>query len=263
MGKTETEVVIFIIIFNLILLIFISGIIVFVGQYRKRKILYAKEKELLNQIHRQELLSNQVEIQLQTMQDIGREIHDNVGQKLTLAAIYSQQIAHADQYPELSEKVEIISKLLNESLKDLRQLSKSLVQPPTVQGDLITLLQDEAKQINQTGFFKLQIKSDESKIDLGLSTRNAIFRLLQEFIQNSLKHSKCKNIVIDIQNTAQKLYISIEDDGIGFDLKIQKEGIGLSNMKRRAAEIGCNFNFESTQGQGTKLSIMLELWNTK
>lgn len=256
--EQQTEIIIFIIIVNLILLIFISGIIVIIAQYRKRKILHTKEKELLTQIYRQELLSNQVDIQTQTMQDIGREIHDNVGQKLTLASIYSQQIAHADQYPELSSKIEIISKLLNESLRDLRQLSKSLVQPQSSQVDLLSLLQEEAKQINQMGFLKLQVKVEKNPFELSLSTKNSIFRLLQEFIQNSIKHSQCKNIVIVIKKNGQKLQISIKDDGVGFDLDTRNEGIGLANMKRRAADIGCDFKFESTKGKGTQLSLILD-----
>lgn len=90
----EREITIFIVIANVILLVFISGIIIFIAQYRKRRILHETEKEIISKTHQEELLSRQVEIQTQTMRDIGREIHDNVGQKLTLASIYSNQLSH-------------------------------------------------------------------------------------------------------------------------------------------------------------------------
>ncbi len=257
----ERELTIFIVIANVILLIFISGIIIFIAQYRKRRILHETEKEIISKTHQEELLSRQVEIQTQTMRDIGREIHDNVGQKLTLASIYSNQLSHEN--PAQNQKIEQISKLLNESLQDLRQLSKSLVQPQLAQFDLIALLEEEAKQINQTGV-KIKIKTDFKNLDLDFETKNSVFRLLQEFIQNSLKHSNCKNITIIVEKEAFassegffKTLISIEDDGIGFDQNIKKDGIGLSNMKRRANEIGADFELKSELGKGTKLILIL------
>lgn len=258
----EREITIFIVIANVILLVFISGIIIFIAQYRKRRILHETEKEIISKTHQEELLSRQVEIQTQTMLDIGREIHDNVGQKLTLASIYSNQLNHEN--PAQNQKIEQISKLLNESLQDLRHLSKSLVQPQLAHSDLIALLEEEAKLINQTGV-KLKIKTDLKSIDLDFETKNAVFRLLQEFIQNSLKHSKCKNITIIISEKEAfassedflKTLISIEDDGIGFDQNIKKDGIGLSNMKRRANEIGAGFELKSEIGKGTKLNLMI------
>jgi signal transduction histidine kinase len=250
----EREITIFIVIANVILLIFIGGIVVFIAQYRKRRIVHQSEKELMHQVHQQELLSNQIEIQTQTMRDIGREIHDNVGQKLTLASIYSNQLSHEN--PSQNQKIEQISKLLNESLQDLRVLSKSLVQPQLAQYDLLELLKLEAEQINQTGV-KLRIKSELKSIDLATESKNSIFRLLQEFIQNSLKHAKCKQIVVNIDKIAQKTIISIADDGTGFDQNIKKEGIGLANMKRRANEIGADFELKSEIRKGTKLNLII------
>ena len=250
----EREITIFIVIANVILLIFIGGIVVFIAQYRKRRIVYQNEKELMYQTHQQELLSNQIEIQTQTMRDIGREIHDNVGQKLTLASIYSNQLSHEN--PAQNQKIEQISKLLNESLQDLRQLSKSLVQPQLAQYDLLELLNHEALQINQTGV-KLKIKTELKSIDLDFEKKNSVFRLLQEFIQNSLKHSKCRQIVVNIDKIDEKSRVSIEDDGTGFDQNIKKDGIGLSNMKRRANEIEATFELNSELGKGTKLVLIL------
>jgi signal transduction histidine kinase len=250
----EREITIFIVIANVILLIFIGGIVVFITQYRKRRILQEAEKERINKMHQQELLSNQIEIQTQTMRDIGREIHDNVGQKLTLASIYSNQLSYEN--PAQNQKIEQISKLLNESLQDLRQLSKSLVQPQLAQYDLLALLNHEATQINQTGV-KLKINTDLMSIDLDFEKKNSVFRLLQEFIQNSLKHSKCRNIIVNIDKIDEKLRISIEDNGTGFDQNLKKEGIGLSNMKRRANEIEASIELNSKVGKGTKLIIMI------
>jgi len=250
----ERELIIFIVIANLILLVFITGIILFIFQFRRRKIAHETEKEQLAQIHKEELLNNQIEIQTQTMKTVGREIHDNVGQKLTLASIYANQIDNS------SPKVEQISKLLNESIQDLRQLSKSLVQPHLAQSDLVALLNEEATQINISGFTKLKIVTNVETLNLDFERKNAIFRILQEFIQNSLKHANCKQILVKIEKNNEKISISIEDNGKGFDTSTQSNGIGLSNMKRRASEIGADFELNSEVDNGTKMLLNLSLF---
>lgn len=253
----ERELSIFIVLANVVLLIFIGGIVFFIIQYRKRKLIYESEKKMLNEQHTQELLSTQLESQQQTMQDIGREIHDNVGQKITLASIYLKKISHRNKAPELADKFEEINKILNESLQDLRQLSQSLVQPQFAQHNLVELLQNEASKINQLGICRVSIDSQLTDFQLNVMTKNTLFRLSQEFIQNSLKHAKCKHIQIKIQEESDNLVLELSDDGIGFDIQKQSVGIGLSNMQRRAESLGAKYSFQSEIGKGTSVKIIL------
>src|SRR6185436_9531091 len=101
----QTEIIIFIVLANIILLIFITGIIVFVFQYRKRKLLHEREKIFLEKQHKLDLLNSQLQVQSQTMQFIGQEIHDSVAQKLTLASIYTQQLEFENADTPLNEKI--------------------------------------------------------------------------------------------------------------------------------------------------------------
>lgn len=257
----ERELSIFIVLANIVLLIFIGGIVFFIIQYRKRKLIYESEKKMLNEQHTQELLSTQLESQQQTMQDIGREIHDNVGQKITLASIYLKQISHRNKAPELADKFEEINKILNESLHDLRQLSQSLVQPHFAQHNLVELLQSEALKVNQLGICRVSIDSQPTDIQLNVITKNTLFRLSQEFIQNSLKHAKCKHIQIKLHEEEDILMIELIDDGIGFDTEKQSAGIGLSNMQRRAESLGAKYSFHSEIGKGTSVKIILSTKN--
>ena len=89
MGKNE--IILTIILFNLFFILFIVGILIFIQQYRLKKKEHLLMLQTQHEDHQKELLSTQLEIQNQTMQHIGREIHDNVGQKLTLASLYTQQ----------------------------------------------------------------------------------------------------------------------------------------------------------------------------
>lgn len=251
----QKTLTIFIVLTSLILLIFIAGIVVFIIQYRRGKVSSEKEKNVLKDQHEVALLNTKLESQQQTMQHIGREIHDNVGQKLTLASLYSKQLNQ-----HFNEKlVNDIGVIIDESLAELRQLSKSLTNTELSTVSLEFLLKEEAKRVHATGICQITIESPAIEIKIPPAEKNILFRLLQEFIQNSLKHSGCRNISISMLQENGKLSISATDDGRGFDTRIASAGIGLQNMKRRASQLNAGYILESVPGKGTMLSLELTL----
>ncbi len=258
----QTETVTFIVIFYLILFIFIIGIALFVFQFRKRKIEHEKEKDMISETHAKELLSTQLEMQTQTMQHIGREIHDNVGQKLTLASLYTQQLAYENKAPHVNDKIESIGNIINESLAELRQLSKSLTDDSINDNNIDALLQQECENVNNLKKCSVVFNSNKRNIILPYQTKSILVRIVQEFLQNSLKHGHCKNIHISFNENGNFLQLHLQDDGKGFDTNTEThKGIGLSNIKKRAEIIGGKFALESELGKGTKLTI--EIPNNK
>jgi signal transduction histidine kinase len=253
----QTEIITFIVLLNVILLIFIFGIIIFVFQYRRRKVLYEKEKALIEQQHRAEILNTQLKIQLQTMQFIGREIHDSVAQKLTLASIYSQKLEFENQVPEISPKLSRISGILNDSLTELRDLSKTLTDNRIQDTDLVVLLRTECERVNDTGICKAVLAADFDQ-KISVTVKSFLLRIVQEFIQNSLKHARCDRINIYLESNAGGLSLRASDDGNGFDSSnTDFKGIGLNNMKRRIHLIGGIFNLQSEPGKGTSLELTI------
>ena len=257
MGKSE--IVIFIVLVNIILLVFIAGIVIFVLQYRKRKILHEREKNAIEETHKAQLLNAQVEIQKQTMQFIGREIHDSVAQKLTLASIYTQKIEFENKYPTLLEKLHDISSLLNESLAELRSLSKNLTDSKLQHASFEQLLRQECDQVNATGVCCAQLDIAVSSA-INIAIKSFLLRIVQEFVQNSLKHAECKTIGITVEDNPDGLFLELEDDGVGFDIAANLSGgIGITNMKRRVQLAGGKYNLVSAKGQGTRLEIFMPL----
>lgn len=249
----EAELIGFIIAGNLVLLILIAGIIFFVVQYRRRRRQYDKEKEEQAARYELELMSVKLDTRQQTMQHIGREIHDNVGQKLTLASLYlRQQLQLVNTDPDKMQKV---AGIIDESLTDLRLLSKTLTNPLLADASLDVLLKEEAERINAAGLCYVSITGGTKSIQLKPAIKNTAFRLLQEFIQNSLKHAQCSKINLQLSTTAGRLQIQASDDGRGFDTETESGGIGLQNMKRRAEEMHAVFKLESLPGSGTRLKL--------
>ncbi|NBA87352.1 hypothetical protein GVN16_16375 [Emticicia sp. CRIBPO] len=254
----ERELIIFIFLINIILLIFIVGVVAFIFQYRKRKIEHDKQLIKINEQHVKDLLSSQIEVQQQTMIDIGKEIHDNLGQKLTLASIYLQQIPYKKEGGSLIHQTEEVNGLLNEILRDLRQLSQTLVNPEFYESDLLVLLKKEVERVNGMTPVQIIMQTTEASLNLNMVQRNAIFRIIQEFVQNCLKHSQCNKIDLNITKNEKTLRFEVSDNGIGFEQEKSLPGIGLTNMKRRAIELGASYEMESQPGQGTKIILQLE-----
>lgn len=256
MGKIETVVPI--ILFNLFFLLFIVGIIIFIQQYKSKKkehltLLAHKEEE-----HKKELLETELEIQQQTMQHIGREIHDNIGQKLTLASLYTQQLSYENKAPQIGESIENISSIINESLSELRELSKSLTSNAIDNLSLKALIKEECFKVNALKICEVNFQSNLEDSRINYKTKSILLRITQEFLQNSIKHAQCKNINVSLESSGESLTLFLEDDGKGISLDtLKSKGIGLSNIKKRTEMIGGIFELKSKEKEGTQMTIII------
>lgn len=258
MGKIET--IITVVVFNLFFIAFVIAILVFISQYRKRKKEHLDSLETQRREHQQELLSAQLEMQYQTMQHIGREIHDNVGQKLTLASLYTQQLNYENKVPQVHERIEQIAALLNQSLFDLRALSKSLTDNSIETQTLVQLVSSELQKIKALKVCKVQWKPPTTLAPLSYHTKSIVFRIIQEFLQNSIKHAQCTVLKVTVQQREQMLCIELHDDGIGFDTTKIGKGIGLQNMQKRAELLKATFHITSSS-QGTHVQLTIPIIN--
>ena len=256
----ETKYIIILIIFNLIFISFIGAIIIFIREYRIKKKAHQKELEFVDICHKQELLETQVEIQMQTMQHIGREIHDNIGQKLTLASLYTQQLAFENKAPQVNKSIKNIAGIINESLSELRLLSKSLTDNSIELHSISELIENECKKINALKKCVVHFTKDSKTKIESYQIKSIIFRITQEFLQNSIKHANCKNIFVLLKDIDNTLVLTLKDDGKGFNVNtLNADGIGLKNMKKRTELIGGQFKLESLDQKGTTLTIALPL----
>lgn len=256
MGKTDE--IISITIFNLFFIAFIVAIIVFIYQFKSKKKEHLMQIKSQNEAHKKELLATEIEIQSQTMQHIGREIHDNVGQKLTLASLYIQQLIYENQLPNLQEKIGNINALIDTSLGDLRSLSKSLTDNSVKELDLNQLLQNECEKINALQLCKV-VYSGKTKALVGYDTKAILLRIVQEFIQNSLKHAECDTITIHVTESEKLLSLTLSDNGKGFNPNGKSNGIGLSNMEKRTKILKGSFHLTSSPTEGTQVIISLPI----
>jgi signal transduction histidine kinase len=254
----QTEVTLFFLIVTIIIFVFIVGGILFVWQYRRRKLNHEAEKATIERQHKLNLLHTQLTSQQQTMQFIGSEIHDSITQKLTLASIYSQKLEFENLHPVVTERLGKISAIINDSLIELRDISRTLTDSRFQNISLPELLQTECARVSDSGACKVVLHANWQR-EMSVTVKSFLLRVIQEFIQNSLKHAAASQIRIYLTDQQNGLSVDISDNGKGFVISDNASGgIGLQNMKRRVQLIGGTYHLQSAPGEGTSLNIFID-----
>ena len=254
----KTEFIITLIVFNLFFIAFIVCIIIYIKQYITKKKEHIMHLNSQYEEHQKEILSTQIEIQNQTMQYIGREIHDNIGQQLTLASLYMQQLARKNKATPIGDTIVDINLIINKSLKDLRSLSKTLTDDSIKNNDIIYLLQQECNTISTINDIKIIFNTNKENADVSYEIKTVLVRILQEFIQNSIKHSACNTVTILLEVSNNEIVFKLKDDGLGFDTTdINFKGIGLKNIKKRIEIVKGTINIQSILNFGTSFIIKI------
>jgi two-component system NarL family sensor kinase len=246
-----------VIIFTLFIFLMSSFVILFIIIHKKRQSGYLKEKELLQAGFQQELLKTQIEIQEQTLKNISQEIHDNIGQVLSLAKLNLSTCPPSDN-ETINEKVEHTRQLVSKAIIDMRDLSRSMHGDRVAEMGLKDAIKNELDIIRNTGQYATELLTTGEHYPLGRQKEMVLFRVVQEALSNSIKHAKGKSILVRLEYEPTSFSLSIVDEGVGFDLHYleqSKKGIGLKNMQNRAAMINGIFSVNSTPERGTTISI--------
>lgn len=223
-----------------------------------------REKQAIQLRFQQELLQTQIEIQEQTLKTISQEIHDNVGQILSLAKLNLNIFPAAND--EQQTKINDTKQLVSKAIIDLRNLSRSMYGDQLNELGLNDAIANELSIIRNTGQFNTELIIQGEKFKLSLQHELVVFRMLQEALNNIIKHAKAKNIEVLLQYSNPAFAMSVTDDGKGFDptsINNSKNGMGLKSMKNRAALIGGIFHMDAAIGKGSTLSLNLPDAKTK
>jgi two-component system NarL family sensor kinase len=234
----------------LILFIVVALIVLFTVFQRKKNSLVEERKEAQVRFER-EITETQIEIKEETLRNISWELHDNIGQLLTLAKIQLQSATE--------ENIKEVSETITKGLTEVRALSK-LINPEAMNNiELKDAIQLEIDRFNRLNFIDstLVVLGEKKKIDKKHSI--IIFRILQEFFSNTIKHSRASSLKVILDYKEDILNITAQDNGIGFSSDADYDGIGLINIKKRAQLIGANINFDSEKNKGTSLKIYYKL----
>jgi|SRR5690242_16392058 signal transduction histidine kinase len=243
-----------------------TGIIFLVLIYQKKQLQYIAEKKQLQVTYEKEILESKLEIQEQTFKNISQEIHDNIGQVLTLVKLNINTMATAEP-PALQNKISDSRNLITKAIQDLRDLSKSMNTDLVIEAGLTQAIEYESELIKKTGGYEIEYNITGNVYRLQNQQELILFRLVQEALNNIIKHAKATRIKIAIAFEPNIFTLHVTDNGVGFsagELKLNPvRGSGLRNMENRAKMINGNFTCTSVPGKGTSIFIALPIETKK
>ncbi len=256
MLQTSQEVLITLIAGTFLLLFLVVIVIVAAMRYQNRKRTHLIDVQRMKHEQEREILKSTLEAQEQTLNQLSRELHDNVGQLLSSTKLLIGVAKRALTNP--MEELQLAEDTVAKAITELRALSKSLNKDWLEQFDFIQNLNAEARRINATNEFEMTIQHPEI-IYLPSDRQLILFRIVQEAFQNSLKHGKASQINIRVEQVDVNLHVMIEDNGKGFDVSdSSQQGVGMINIKNRAQMLGGSAKWQSN-GSGTAVKVQIPI----
>ncbi|MBL7981909.1 MAG: hypothetical protein JNL52_08890 [Flavobacteriales bacterium] len=194
----------------------------------------------------QELLKVEREATRLTLHEVATELHDNVGQLLTVAQ-GGVELVLKDATPD--DRLVAVRDTLEHSMSEVRRIGRDLNTDLWKQRTLVDAIYTEAERIERIGVMRVtvQVEGDVPELPAGHTT--ILFRVLQEMVNNALKHSRGKDITFTL-NGGPAWSIVVRDNGKGFDPDTTKGNGGMVNIRRRCALIGLQAVCDTASGQG-------------
>lgn len=209
-----------------------------------------KEKELQYNA----VLKATIEGQEKERNEIGKEMHDNINQILVAASMHLSLVKPGDEITTL-KLVKESKDLILGAVKEIRDLTHAMVSSQIKDIGLLLSIEDLIERISLLYKFSIEFKHNitDNFIPSGISLN--VFRIIQEQLNNIIKHAGAKNVFISLNKQSGNLLLQIIDDGKGADLTKKERGIGLSNIRNRVTAYSGKTTFESSPENGFKVSI--------
>lgn len=255
--QPETIKILKVVIAGTVLLLLVIGFMVsFIIIHRKRRNQFIREKLTMEKELTQQLLQSRIEVQEETFQQIGKELHDNVGQLLSTSRMLIGLTERELKNPP--DTLLTANATLGQAINEIRSLAKSLDKEWLERFSFSENIQMAIDRINAGEVIKASYREEEPLL-LRNDEQIILFRIVQEAIQNAVKHANPDHISILIQKEGNNYNIRIKDNGRGFDAAMVKRGMGLSNMEHRIHLLGGSISFQSSLGTGTEVAIYFPL----
>lgn len=244
-------------LFLLALLFFIVLLILLFRQRMKKMDFQLMEEKHL---HENELLRTRIELQEQALDWISREVHDNVGQVLSVTRFQLKASVDNKSREELAATASQSAERIGACIHDLRNMTH------TLNGEMIQQIGLNAAIDRELSFIRSLFKLEcgfapEYECHLSGDQELLLFRITQECLNNVIRHAAASRVRIAITQTNERLRLTIEDNGRGMDSspELNTKGMGLSSIRQRAEILGGNLDIDSAPGQGCKIIVTLKI----
>jgi signal transduction histidine kinase len=211
----------------------------------------------------QALSARLVRAQEDERRTLARELHDEVGQSLSaimMEASTARAVTNLDNggVDRVRDRVSSIAAMAEKTLNTVRDMA--LLLRPSMLDDfgLVPALNWHAREMSKRTGLNIRISADEASDDLPDEHKTCVYRVVQEALNNSVRHANARNVQVIVRNEAARVVFSVQDDGSGFDKRFIR-GLGLLGMEERVRRLGGELRIDSQMGRGTTISAELPL----
>jgi signal transduction histidine kinase len=194
-------------------------------------------------------------------QRLARELHDAVTQSLYSQLLFARagrDAAEENNLPKVRDNLQQLESNAAQALKEMRLLLYQLRPAALQHGSLAAAIDDRFNLVERR--LGLQATcSIAADVELGAAVEDMLYRVVLEALNNSLKHANATTVQVDLGRDQTRLYLSIQDDGQGFDVEQVHVGMGLSGMQERVAQFGGQLGIGVRPGQGTEVRVVIPL----
>jgi len=205
-----------------------------------------------------QLSARLVEAQENERRSISRELHDEIGQALTGVLVEMANLStliRARDLPAVETKAAEIKRLVENSISNMALLLR-----PSMLDDLglVPALEWQAREVSKRTGVWVTVAAEGVSEDLPEEHKTCVYRIMQEAVHNAVQHASARSVKVAVRQEADRLLLSVQDDGKGFQVARQR-GMGLLGMEERVSYLGGRLQVESAPGQGTELRVVLPL----
>jgi len=245
----------------LIMLALALAFVVFFNFSQKKILTEQMRNQKLAYEHQEELLHSTILTQEEERKRIARELHDDIGSKLNVILLNIHRLkSFSNENEEMDSIAREVNSVIHKTIDTTRRISHDLLPPTLEEFGLVETIKELRDTFHQTGSVSINFDLMEKEMQLEdkLIELN-IFRILQELVNNSIRHGKAKEITIKLWLKLNSIKLQYIDDGEGFDMsdfKI-KRGLGMKNIESRLNMINATFKYDSAPGKGMEVLIII------
>jgi signal transduction histidine kinase len=225
----------------------------------REELMHTNESLEVSQEMLRTLMSKMSLIEEHERKTISEELHDNIGQYLALSKIKVSTLR--ESHPAIAKDLDEIQELIVRLIKYTRSLTYDLANPVLYQMGLQSAVKGLIERLEEKHDIEVELNCDESSRNPDEESSIILFRAIRELLTNIIKHANAKRAKVSMSSNEDSIEVTVEDDGTGFDYSqlesysIEKQSMGLFNIRERMKYLGGTFDLVSEKGKGTRVTI--------
>lgn len=258
MSNSNAELILVYFIGTVGMILLAGGIFFFFITYQKRLLKKQLEVNRMKQDQQREILKNTVHAQEKERKRIAQDLHDEVGAMLSVVKLNVGRIERKSEEGKSKVLAGETKEYLDEVITQVRRISRALLPPSLEKLGLYYAIEELANWVNKSDQLQIQCRKQGEQVRFEAKKELAVFRVVQELMNNAIKHAEAKLIEINVRFSDKAVIITVQDNGRGFKMSEKMaSGLGLKNLESRSEMAGAKFKLKSVLEKGTRAIIYL------